>query len=97
MKQVDKKTLDRLMWVLAPMGVICVLMTLDITLGVDLNIEAWVSEAMFGCVVLFILAYAIAAWRQKCWGLLSMLIFVLVIGALSMSNVFDKFLFPNAP
>lgn len=97
MKQVDKKTQDRLLWFLVPMGAICVLMTLDITFGVNLNIEAWVSKAMFGCVALFILAYAIAAWRQKCWGLLSMLIFVFVVGALSMSNVFDKLLFPDAP
>ncbi len=65
MKQVDKKTQDRLMWVLAPMGVICVLITLDITFGVDLNIEAWAAEVLLGCMALFILAYIVAAWRQQ--------------------------------
>lgn len=65
MKQADKKTQDRLMWVLAPMGVICVLITLDITFGVDLNIEAWAAEVLLGCMALFILAYIVAAWRQQ--------------------------------
>lgn len=68
MQQVDKKTQDRLMWFLVPMGVICVLITLDITFGVDLNIGEWAPEALLGCMALFILAYIVAAWRQQCWG-----------------------------
>lgn len=88
MKQVDKKTQDRLMWVLAPMGVICVLITLDITFGVDLNIEAWVAEVLLGCMALFILAYIVAAWRQQCWGLLAIMIFAFVLGALNIGSLF---------
>lgn len=88
MKQVDKKTQDRLMWVLAPMGVICVLITLDITFGVDLNIEAWAAEVLLGCMALFILAYIVAAWRQQCWGLLAIMIFAFVFGALNIGSLF---------
>lgn len=88
MKQVDKKTQDRLMWVLAPMGVICVLITLDITFGVDLNIEAWAAEVLLGCMALFIMAYIVAAWRQQCWGLLAIMIFAFVFGALNIGSLF---------
>lgn len=88
MKQVDKKTQDRLMWVLAPMGVICVLITLDITFGVDLNIEAWAAEVLLGFMALFILAYIVAAWRQQCWGLLAIMIFAFVLGALNIGSLF---------
>lgn len=97
MKQVDKKTQDRLLWFLVPMGAICVLMTLDITFGVNLNIEAWVSKAMFGCVALFILAYAIAAWRQQCWGLMAIMIFAFVFGALNIGTIFYQISNSAAP
>lgn len=88
MKQVDKKTQDRLMWFLVPMGVICVLITLDITFGVDLNIGEWAPEALLGCMALFILAYIVAAWRQQCWGLLAIMIFAFVLGALNIGSLF---------
>lgn len=87
MKQVDKKTQDRLLWFLVPMGIICVLITLDITFGVDLNIEEWAPAALLGCMALFILAYIVAAWRQQCWGLMAIMIFAFVFGALNIGSL----------
>lgn len=88
MKWLDRKTQHKLIWVVVPMMLVSIMVMLDVGFGINLNVEAWTSEALLGCMALFILAYIVAAWRQKCWGLLAIMIFAFVLGALNIGSLF---------
>ncbi len=70
------------------MMLVSIMVMLDITFGVDLNVGEWAPEALLACMAIFILAYIVAAWRQQCWGLLAIMIFAFVLGALNIGSLF---------
>jgi cell division protein FtsW (lipid II flippase) len=88
MKWLDQKTQHKLIWFIVPMMLVSIMVMLDITFGVDLNVGEWAPEALLACMAIFILAYIVAAWRQQCWGLLAIMIFAFVLGALNIGSLF---------
>lgn len=70
------------------MMLVSILVMLDFGFGINLNVGEWAPEALLACMALFILAYIVAAWRQQCWGLMAIMIFAFVFGALNIGSLF---------
>lgn len=88
MKWLDRKTQNKLIWFIAPMMLVSILVMLDFGFGINLNVGEWAPEALLACMALFILAYIVAAWRQQCWGLMAIMIFAFIFGALNIGTIF---------
>lgn len=88
MKWLDRKTQNKLIWFIVPMMLVSILVMLDFGFGINLNVGEWAPEALLACMALFILAYIVAAWRQQCWGLMAIMIFAFVFGALNIGSLF---------
>lgn len=87
MKWLDRKTQHKLIWFIVPMMLVSIMVMLDVGLGINLNVGEWAPEALLACMALFILAYIVAAWRQQCWGLMAIMIFAFVFGALNIGSL----------
>ena len=70
------------------MMLVSILVMLDFGFGINPNVGEWAPEALLACMALFILAYIVAAWRQQCWGLMAIMIFAFVFGALNIGSLF---------
>lgn len=97
MKWLDRKTQNKLIWFIAPMMLVSILVMLDFGFGINLNVGEWAPEALLACMALFILAYIVAAWRQQCWGLMAIMIFAFVFGALNIGTIFYQISNSAAP
>lgn len=97
MKWLDRKTQNKLIWFIAPMMLVSILVMLDFGFGINLNVGEWAPEALLACMALFILAYIVAAWRQQCWGLMAIMIFAFIFGALNIGTIFYQISNSAAP
>lgn len=95
MKQIDKKTERRLRWLFLPCVVIAIIIVLDLLLGWNLNAESWGNTALMIALAIPLLAYCIVSIRQKCWGVLAVILIIATITYLNMANVFVNLLVPN--
>lgn len=103
MKRIDRRTERRLYWLFVPMGLVVVWLIaylwfgvnlLDRCFGVDVDVLDWCSPALLGSMVIVFVGFGIAAFKQKCWGELTIAFVVAIIALLNMNDVFTDLLFP---
>ncbi len=95
MKQIDKKTERRLRWLFVPGLAIAAIVVLDLLLGWNLHAESWGNTALMIALAIPLLAYCIVSIRQKCWGVLAVILIIATITYLNMANVFVDLLVPT--
>lgn len=92
MKRLNKATEKKLYWFLTPFAILMILFFVDLIRDNYLNYLEWGRYALLGCLDLFLIAYAIACIREKCWGLLVITIFIFILSWARML-IGDNFIF----
>lgn len=92
MKQIDKKTERKLLWLFVPASVVIVMFILDVFLNLNMNSIEWFKPVLIGTVSIGFVGFFIATIKQKCWGQFAILLAVYIIMILNMTNVFVNLL-----
>lgn len=103
-KQLSPDVERKLLWLFVPMALVVIwemsylwfdYNILDRWFGINVDVLEWCGTALLCSLGIIGIGYGIAAIRQKCWGLLSIIIAVLVITLLNMNNVFINLFYPS--
>ncbi len=78
MRRLNKATEKKLYWFLIPFGILMIIFFVDLLRDNYMNYMEWGRYALLGSLDLFLIAYAIACIREKCWGLLIVAIFFII-------------------
>lgn len=88
MKQIDKKTERKLLWLFVPAAVVIVMFILDVFLNLNMNCLEWFKPVLIGTVSIGFVGFFIATIKQKCWSQFAVLLAIYIFMLLNMSNVF---------
>lgn len=88
MKQLKKSTQKKLNWFLIPFGIFIIIFFIDLVQDKLENYLEWGRYALLASLDLYIIAFAIACIREKCWALLILAIFLFLwtLGGVVMSD-----------
>lgn len=69
MKQLNKDTQKKLNWFLIPFGVMSIITFINLMRDNITSYMEWGRYALLGALDIYVVAFAVACVKEKCWGL----------------------------